>query len=235
MGTASGTDTPISPHASAPPHPGSAHWEAHRLQGSPAMGLKELCDSREVLRFALCFSFQPQLVPGFIISKGDKAPNGRKLAGAQAAGPSALGASQQTVPWKQGSCPRGGGGLGGASLPQHWTLEEPLCEQDCSPGWRDCLGQVTWAIPWSPGSLPLWSCVPVTALKPLQASVLLSQFQPRPLLHGKVGSMPASLLGQKTPTGLPQGHWDPGIPPVISTLPPHPHPSPGCNLKAVTP
>ena len=36
----------------------------------------------------------------------------------------------------------------------------------------------------------------------------------------KVGSMPASLLGQKTPTGLPQGHWDPGYPPppVISTL-----------------
>ena len=39
-----------------------------------------------------------------------------------------------------------------------------------------------------------------------------SQFQSRPLLHGKVGSMPASLLGQKTPTGLPQGHWDPGNP-----------------------
>ena len=95
---------------------------------SVQLGLRELCESREVLRFALCFSFQPQLVPGFIISKGDKAPNGRKLAGAQAAGPSALGASQQTVPWKQGSCPRGGGGLGGASLPQHWTLEEPLCD-----------------------------------------------------------------------------------------------------------
>ena len=38
------------------------HWQS---------GLKELCESREVLRFALCFSFQPQLVPGFIISKGD--------------------------------------------------------------------------------------------------------------------------------------------------------------------
>ena len=126
--------------------------------------------------------------------------------------------------------------LGGSSLPPHWTLEEPLCEQDCSPGWRDCLGQVTWAIPWSPGSLPLWPRVPVTALKPLQAPVLLSQFQPRPLLHGKVGSMPASLLGQKTPTGLPQGHWDPGIPPVISTLHHHPRPdpSPGSLLRAVT-
>ena len=117
--------------------------------------------------------------------------------------------------------------LGGSSLPPHWTLEEPLCEQDCSPGWRDCLGQVTWAIPWSPGSLPLWSCVPVTALKPLQAPVLLSQFQSRPLLHGKAGSMPASLLGQKTPTGLPQGQWDPRIPPVISTLPLAPTPVPG--------
>ena len=84
-----------------------------------AIGLKELWESREVLRFALCFSFQPQLVPGFIISKGDKAPNGRKLAGAQAAGPSALGASQQIVPWKQGSGPCGGGGLGEASLPPH--------------------------------------------------------------------------------------------------------------------
>ena len=67
----------------------------------------------------LCFSFQPQLVPGFIISKGDKAPDGRKLAGAQASGPSALGASQQIVPWKQGGCPCRGGGLGEASLPQH--------------------------------------------------------------------------------------------------------------------
>ena len=38
------------------------HWQ---------LGLKELYESREVLRFALCFSFQPQLVPGFIISKGD--------------------------------------------------------------------------------------------------------------------------------------------------------------------
>ena len=52
-----------------------------------------------------CFPFQPQLVPGFVISKGDKAPDGRKLAGAQGAGPSALGASQKIVPWKQGSCP----------------------------------------------------------------------------------------------------------------------------------
>ena len=110
----------------------------------------------------------------------------------------------------------------GPHSPTHWTLEEALCEQDCSPGWRDCLGQVTWAIPWSPGSLPLWPYVPVTALKPLQAPVLLSQFQPRPLLRGKIGSMPATLLGQKTPTGMPQGYWDPGMPPVISTLTPHP-------------
>ena len=68
------------------------------------LGLKELWESRAVLGL-LCFSFQPQLVPGFIISKGDQAPDGRKLAGAQGAGPSALGASQQIVPWKQGSCP----------------------------------------------------------------------------------------------------------------------------------
>ena len=93
-----------------------------RPAGSSAalqLGLRELCESREVLRFALCFSFQPQLVPGFIISKGDKAPDGRKLAGAQASGPSTLGASQQIVPWKQGSCPCRGGGLGEASLSQH--------------------------------------------------------------------------------------------------------------------
>ena len=71
------------------------------------MGLKDLCESREVLRFALCFFFQTYLVPGFIISKGDKTPDGRKLAGAQGAGPSALGASQQIVPWKQLSLRRG--------------------------------------------------------------------------------------------------------------------------------
>ena len=105
-----------------------------------------------------------------------------------------------------------------------------MCEQDCSSGWQDCHRQVTWAILWSPGSLPLWPRVPVTALKPLQAPVLLSQFQSRlpwslpwRRLHGKVGSMSASLLGQKTPTVLPQGPWAPGIPPVISTLPSHPN------------
>ena len=89
---------------------------------------------------------------------------------------------------------------------------------------------VTWAIPWSRRSLPLWPCVPVTALKPLQAPVLLSS-SPGPFSTGKVGSMPASLLGQKTPTGLPQGHWDPGVPPVISTLLPA-NPSPGSILRA---
>ena len=92
---------------------------------------------------------------------------------------------------------------------------------------------MTWAIPWSPGSLPLWPRVPVTALKPLQAPVLLSQFQSRPLLHGKVGSMPASLLGQKTPTGLPQGPWDPGIHTPQSSPLCHsqPHPSPEHILR----
>ena len=54
------------------------HWQ---------LGLKEPWESKEVLRFALCFSFQPQLVPGFVISKCDQAPDGRKLAGAQSAGP----------------------------------------------------------------------------------------------------------------------------------------------------
>ena len=112
--------TPSLPHLRAPlqpqqcplggPQAPGLHWQ---------LGLKELWEAREVLRFALCFSFQPQPVPGIIISKGDKAPDGRKLAGAQGAGPSSLGASQQIVPWKQGSGPCGGGGLGGASLPQH--------------------------------------------------------------------------------------------------------------------
>ena len=45
---------------------------------------------------------------------------------------------------------------------------------------------MTWAIPWSPGSLPLWPCVPVRALKPLQAPILLSQFQSRPLSMGSL-------------------------------------------------
>ncbi|XP_015314661.1 myeloid-associated differentiation marker-like [Bos taurus] len=45
--------------------------------------------------------------------------------------------------------------------------------------------------------------------------------------------MPASLLGQKTPTGLPQGPRDPRIPPVISTLSPA-RPSPGCILRVVS-
>ena len=48
--------------------------------------------------------------------------------------------------------------------------------------------------------------------------------------------MPASLLGQKTPTGLPQGHWDPGIPSRPSHLhsvPPYPCPCPGNILRAV--
>ena len=90
--------------------------------------------------FALCFSFQPQLVPGFIISKGDKAPDGRKLAGAQAAGPSALGASQQIVPWKQGSCPCGGGGLGGASLPHTGPWRSP-----CVSGLQPWLVGLSWA------------------------------------------------------------------------------------------
>ena len=130
-------------------------------------------------------------------------------------------------------CLRRGWGGRGLTPPTHWTLEEPLCEQDCNPGWRDCFGQMTSAIPWFPWFPPLWPHVPVTALKPLQALVLLSQFQSWPLLHGKVGSIPASLLGQKTLTGLPQGPRDPRIPPVISTLP-HPHPSPGCILR-VTP
>ena len=96
---------------------------------------------------------------------------------------------------------------------------------------------MTWAIPWSPGSLPRWPRVPVTALKPLQAPVLLTQFQPRPLLCGKVGSMPASLLGQKTPTGLPQGPKTLGSPQSSPLCPPPPsqsqeHPQ-GCPLPGV--
>ena len=36
------------------------------------MGLKELWEAREVLRFALCFSFQPQLVPGLLSAKATR-------------------------------------------------------------------------------------------------------------------------------------------------------------------
>ena len=130
--------------------------------------------------------------------------------------------------------------LGGASLPPHWTLEEPLCEQDCSPGWWDCLGQVTWAIPWSPGSLPRWPCVPVTALKPLQAPVLLSQFQSRPLLHGEGWLHVCISSGSEDPywaAPVSLGPRDPP-PPVISSLSPQPPlqswlPSQGCLLLGV--
>ena len=54
-------------------------------------------------------------------------------------------------------------------------------------------------------------------------------------LHGKLGSMPASLLGQKTPTGLPQGPWDPGIHTPQSSPLCHsqPHPSPEHILRVV--
>ena len=96
---------PSFPHPSAPPHPSSAHGEAPRLQGSPSSWGSRSLGSPGRFSGLLCFPFQPQLVPGFVISKGDKAPDGRKLAGAQGAGPSALGASQKIVPWKQGSCP----------------------------------------------------------------------------------------------------------------------------------
>ena len=86
-------------------HPGSAHWEASRLQDSTGnWGSRSFVSPGRFSGFALCFSFQPQLVPGFIISKDDKAPDVRKLAGAQGAGPSALGTSQQIVLWKQGRC-----------------------------------------------------------------------------------------------------------------------------------
>ena len=113
------TPQPVSQPVSRP-HPWQCPLGSQQAPGLHwQLGLKELCESREVLRFALCFSFQPQPVPAFIISKSNKAPDGRKLAGAQGAGPSALGASQQIVPWKQGSSPCGAGGLGGASLPQH--------------------------------------------------------------------------------------------------------------------
>ncbi|KAM9093648.1 LOW QUALITY PROTEIN: myeloid-associated differentiation marker-like [Megaptera novaeangliae] len=61
----------------------------------------------------------------------------------------------------------------------------------------------------------------------------LEQFHSSPSSMGKVGSMPASLLGQKTPTGLPRGHSDPGILPSSSPLC-RPRPSPKCILRAVT-
>ena len=52
---------------------------------------------------------------------------------------------------------------------------------------------------------------------------------------GKDGSMPESLLGQKTPTGLPQGPWDPGIHTPQSSPLCHsqPHPSPEHILRVV--
>ena len=79
------------PHASAPPHPGCAHGEARRIQDSTGNWGSRSSGSPGRFSGLLCLSFQPQLVPGFVISKGDQAPDGRKLAGAQGAGPSALG------------------------------------------------------------------------------------------------------------------------------------------------
>ena len=78
-----------------------------------------------------------------------------------------------------------------------------------------------------PASLAPCPChSPETPFRALFSSLSSS---PGPSSVGKVGSMPASLLGQKTPTGLPQGHWNPGIPPVISILPPPPLPQSRMN------
>ena len=99
---------------------------------------------------------------------------------------------------------------------------------------------MTWAIPWSPGSLPLWPRVPVTALKPLQAPVLLTQFQSRPLLHVESWLHACIPSGSEDPywaASGPLGPWNPHSP-VISTLPlPTPpqsraHPQ-GCPLPGV--
>ena len=51
-----------------------AHWEASRFQGSTDnWGSRIFVSPGRFLGLALCFSFQPQPVPGFIISKGDRA------------------------------------------------------------------------------------------------------------------------------------------------------------------
>ena len=187
------------------------------MTGLPDMGLKELWESREVLRFALCFSFQPQLVPGFMINKGNKAPDGRRLSGAQGAGPSAL-STNSPLETGQLSLRRGRAGRG-LTPPTHWTLEEPLCEQDCNPGWRDCFGQVTWAIPWSPWFLPLWPHVSVAALKPC--------FRLAPCLHPFW--VRRHLLGRPRATGTLE--LPPGSAHLHSIPAPHPSPSPRCILN----
>ena len=90
---------------------------------------------------------------------------------------------------------------------------------------------MTWAIPWSPGSLPLWPRVPVTALKPLQAPLSSS---PGPSSMGRLAPCLHPFWVRGPLLGCLRAPGTLGSPLVISTLPPTPplsqeHPQ-GCPL-----
>lgn len=76
-------DTPTSFTAS-----GSAHRKASRLQGSTGnQGCGSSVPPRWVLRVCCASLSSHSFSPGFIISRSDKAPDGRKLAAASGCGP----------------------------------------------------------------------------------------------------------------------------------------------------
>ena len=90
---------------------------------------------------------------------------------------------------------------------------------------------MTWAIPWSSGSLPLWPRVPVTALKPLQAPLSSS---PGPSSMGRLAPCLHPFWVRRPLLGCLRAPGTLGSPLVISTLPPTPplsqeHPQ-GCPL-----
>ena len=201
------------------------------------MGLKEFWESREVLRFALCFSFQPQLVPGFIISKGNKAPDGRKLAGAQAAGPSALGASQQIVPWKQGGCPcrRGVGAGWGLTPPNTGPWRRPCVSRTAALAGGTVLGSdlgnsVVSRVPATLATCPCHSletpsgpCSPVSVPVPA----------PPPWEGWLHACIPSGSEDPYWAASGPLGPWNP--PSHLHSAPPIPTPVPGTSSGLAPP
>ena len=98
---------------------------------------------------------------------------------------------------------------------------------------RNWLAELSWASDLgnsivSKGRVPaiLSEVSPVAALKPPWPLVLPLCYTAGPSRGmGKVGSVPASLPGQKTPTGPPQGPSAPGTPPsCLHSAPPAPAP-----------